>query len=432
MFPIASTDAIKTTSYKIVLPFYIYAAVWFLIAAVMMFVRAEAFMNHFFHPHLLAITHIMALGWATMVILGAAHQLVPVLIEGKLHSDRLAYATFILAALGIPLLVYGFYHFEMHAPAKWGGRFVILAVLCFLINIYKSMAKSKSENVHAVFVFTAILWLFATVAFGLALVYNFTYTMFPHDYLHYLPLHAHTGIIGWFLLLVIGVGSRLIPMFMISKYTNPKLLWIIYLLINGALVIYLIIFYFFNKPGITMVPSLLIMSAVVLFIKYCYHAYKERLRKTVDEQIKISLLSVAMLLIPMIMLVILIGVFMTSASEKEKLSLVICYGFVIFFGWLTAIILGMTFKTLPFIVWNKVYHLQSAKGRTPNPKDLFSDVIFRIMSISYLAGFVIFGSGILSEKSILLQSGATLLIVAAFFYNWNVVKVITHKASIPS
>ena len=113
---------------------------------------------------------------------------------------------------------------------------------------------------------------------------------------------------------------------------------------------------------------------------------------------------------------------MTSASEKEKLSLVICYGFVIFFGWLTAIILGMTFKTLPFIVWNKVYHLQSAKGRTPNPKDLFSDVIFRIMSISYLAGFVIFGSGILSEKSILLQAGATLLIVAAFFYNWNVVK----------
>lgn len=432
MFPIASTDAIKTTSYKIVLPFYIYAAVWFLIAAVMMFVRAEAFMNHFFHPHLLAITHIMALGWATMVILGAAHQLVPVLIEGKLHSDRLAYATFILAALGIPLLVYGFYHFEMGAPAKWGGRFVILAVLCFLINIYKSMAKSKSENVHAVFVFTAILWLFATVAFGLALVYNFTYTMFPHDYLHYLPLHAHTGIIGWFLLLVIGVGSRLIPMFMISKYTNPKLLWIIYLLINGALVIYLIIFYFFNKPGITMVPSLLIMSAVVLFIKYCYHAYKARLRKTVDEQIKISLLSVAMLLIPMIMLVILIGVFMTSATEKEKLSLVICYGFVIFFGWLTTIILGMTFKTLPFIVWNKVYHLQSAKGRTPNPKDLFSDVIFRIMSISYLAGFVIFGLGILSEKSILLQSGATLLIVAAFFYNWNVVKVITHKASIPS
>jgi hypothetical protein len=54
----------------------------------------------------------------------------------------------------------------------------------------------------------------------------------------------------------------------------------------------------------------------------------------------------------------------------------IAYGFIIFFGWITAIILGMTFKTLPFIVWNKVYHQQAGKGKTPNPKDLFSATDF--------------------------------------------------------
>lgn len=430
MFPLASTDAIKTTSYKVVVPFYVYAALWFLIAAILTFTGTEAFMNHFFHPQLLAITHAMALGWATMIILGAAHQLVPVLIEGKLHSERLAYASFVLAALGVPLLVYGFYHFEMGPPAKWGGRFLILAVICFLINILKSMTKSKTENVHSVFVFTAILWLFITVSFGLALVYNFTYTMFPHDYLHYLPLHSHTGVIGWFLLLVTGVGSRLIPMFLISKYSNPKLLWVIYFLINGALITYMLIFYFYNKPGITLLPSLMIMSAVLLFIKYCYKAYKQRLRKTVDEQVRISLLSVAMLLIPMIILIVLIVVFMSSVTEKEKVNLIICYGFVIFFGWLTAIILGMTFKTLPFIIWNKVYHLSAARGKTPNPKDLFNNTIFKFMSIAYLAGFTLFASGILAENGFLLKTGAALLILAAFFYNLNVLKVVNHKPAV--
>lgn len=80
-----------------------------------------------------------------MVILGASHQLVPVLIEGKLYSNKLAYTSFVLAAIGIPLLCYGFYEFNMGAPAKWGGRFVVLALLAYLINIGISISKVKTK-----------------------------------------------------------------------------------------------------------------------------------------------------------------------------------------------------------------------------------------------------------------------------------------------
>lgn len=31
-----------------------------------------------------------------------------------------------------------------------------------------------------------------------------------------LKLHAHAGIVGWFIQLITGVGSRLLPMFMAS------------------------------------------------------------------------------------------------------------------------------------------------------------------------------------------------------------------------
>jgi cbb3-type cytochrome oxidase subunit 1 len=65
--------------------------------------------QHYFNPKTLAITHLMALGWGTMIILGASHQLLPVLIEGKLDSYLLALLSFIFAAAGIPLLVTGFY-----------------------------------------------------------------------------------------------------------------------------------------------------------------------------------------------------------------------------------------------------------------------------------------------------------------------------------
>ncbi|MBK8749013.1 MAG: cytochrome C oxidase subunit I [Saprospiraceae bacterium] len=417
--------SIKNTSYKVVLPFYVYAACSFLVATIFLLTSTEAFKGHYFHPHILAITHTMALGWGTMIILGASHQLVPVLIESKLYSNILAYISFILAAIGIPLLVYGFYVFDMRWPAQWGGWLVVLALLAYMINIAVSMVKSKHESVHAVFVFTATTWLCFTAILGLAQVYNFTSILLPESSLHYLTLHAHAGIIGWFLLLIIGVASRLIPMFLISKYSNVRLLWWIYALINGALLIFVILFLYPGREALLFIPVITVFIAISLFIYYCYWAYKKRIRKQVDEQVKLSLISVVMLLLPVLFLILVIVTLILTSGEQ--LNLIISYGFIIFFGWITAIIMGMTFKTLPFIVWNKVYHHLSGLGKTPSPKDLFNNPVFKIMAIAYLAGFIIFTLGILFGNSIVLKLGAIFLLITAVLYNWNVLKVLMHK-----
>ncbi len=419
------TDSIKTTSYKVVLPFYIYAAFAFLLSAILLLTSSSAFTDHYFQPHILAITHLMALGWGTMIILGASHQLVPVLIEGKLYSNALAYTSFILAGIGIPLLVYGFYVFNMHNPAKWGGRFILLSIIAYLINLGVSMSRSKKENIHALFVFTSVLWLFLTGALGLALVYNFTYNMFPHDSLHYLPLHVHAGVIGWFLMLIIGVGSRLIPMFLISKYTNTKLLKWIFVLINGALISYIMIFYFIKITEVILLPWLMLFTGIALFMYYCYSAFKHRIRKQVDEPMKVSLLAVMLIMIPLVLL--LIAIVSAAIFSQEDIALSLSYGFLIFFGWITAIILGMTFKTLPFIVWNKVYHKRSGIGKTPNPKDLFSNTVFKLMSLAYIAGLLLFVIGSLMIHLLLIQCGAVLILAAASLYVFNVLKVVTHK-----
>ena len=427
MFTSNNKDSlVKNTTYKVVLPFYLYAALSFLIGTVLLLFSTAAFTQHYFHPQVLAITHIMALGWGTMIILGASHQLVPVLIEGRLYSNGLAYASFILAAVGIPLLVYGFYFFNLGWPAKCGGIFINAALVAYLINLAISMVKSKNENVHAVFVFTAALWLLLTTIIGLLLLYNFTATIFPKNSLHYLPLHAHFGIIGWFLLLVIGVGSRLIPLFLISKYNNTKLLWIIYGLVNGGLLLFLLLFIFSNNTAYFLMPAIAIISAIAIFAYYCFCSFQQRIRNKVDEQMKVSLLSVSMMVLPLIFLFIIIGWLMAGKANPH---LVLAYGFIVFYGWITAIIFGMTFKTLPFIVWNKEYHLKAGLGKTPNPKDLFSNRIFSMMAIVYLAGFSLFITGILLTSTLLLQIATLFLLLTAILYNWNVMKLLLHKSA---
>jgi hypothetical protein len=425
MFPgTPNTGLAKNTSYKVVLPFYLYAGISFFVATLLLIFSTPAFLQHYFHPHTLAITHVMALGWGTMMILGASHQLVPVLIEGKLYSDALAYLSFAFAAVGIPLLVIGFYQFDFGWPAQTGAIFINAAIIFYLINIGVSMAKSKHENVHAVFVFTGTLWLTITTIVGLFLIYNFTRNILSKDSLSYLPLHAHLGIVGWFLLIVIGVGSRLIPLFLISKYHNDKLLWWIYGLINFALISFIIFFLYFKISSLYFLPLIAITAAIFMFAYYCYHAYYERIRKKVDYQVKISLLSVLMMLLPLFFLFIIILWLLVSSSSY---SLVLTYGFCIFFGWITAIIFGMTFKTLPFIVWNKVYHDKAGLGKTPNPKELFSDKIFLGMGIFYLVGFVLFATGILISNEYILKIASILLLITAILYNGNVWKALSHK-----
>lgn len=420
-----NTETIKTTSWKVVLPFYGYAAVAFLIATILLLLSASDITGHYFLPHTLAITHIMALGWGTMMILGASHQLVPVLIEGKLYSNKLAYASFTLAAIGIPLLAYGFYVFDMGLHTQCGGILIILAIITYLINLAVSMVKSKQENVHAFFIFTAAIWLLAATIVGLLLLYNFTKPLMPKSSLDYLPLHAHLGIVGWFLLLVMGVGSRLIPMFLISKYNNTWQLWWIYGLINGGLLSFVYIFLYTDSKSLLSIPLMAVAAAIVLFGNFCFQSYQQRIRKKVDEQMKVSLLSVLMMLLPVIFLVIII--LLLILSQKENVNLIITYGFIIFFGWTTAIILGMTFKTLPFIVWNKVYHHLAGKGKTPNPKDLFNNKVFKWMCIFYVLGFVLFSAGVLLHITIVLQLAAALLVLTSLLYNWNVLKLLMHK-----
>lgn len=419
-----NNNLVQNTTHKVVIPFYVYAALSFLAATILLFLSDNAFTQHYFHPRTLAITHTMALGWGTMIILGASHQLVPVLIEAKLFSNFLANLSFVLAGLGIPLLVYSFFTFQLNWVAETGAVLINAAIVCYLVNLAVSISQSKKENVHAVFVFTASVWLLITTLIGLLLLCNFTQSILPKDSLHYLSLHAHIGVVGWFLLLVIGVGSRLIPMFLISKYDNPKELWLVYFLVNGALISFIILFFSGVDNVLYILPMACVLLALILFAKYCYKAYQQRIRKQVDEQVKISLLSVAMMLLPIVLLLVMIVLLVFSFADAR---LALAYGFSIFFGWLTAIILGMTFKTLPFIVWNKVYHNRAGKGKTPNPKDLFSESVFNKMGIAYLAGFCLFLTGVLLSNAITLQIASVLLLITAVFYNFNVLKMLLHK-----
>src|SRR5690606_36030998 len=150
---------------------------------------------------------------------------------------------------------------------------------------------------------------------------------------------------------------------------------------------------------------IMIGGGIALFFYFLGRTYQQRIRRKTDDQIKLSLAAVGLLMIPLVILLIVL--YGTDSADRPEL--VIAYGFSVFFGWITAIILGMTFKTLPFIVWNRVYRHQSSRRKTPDPKSLFSHTLFKAMFILYGLGFAGVFAGILTASHFLIQGAAFLM-----------------------
>jgi len=106
------------------------------------------------------------------------------------------------------------------------------------------------------------------------------------------------------------------------------------------------------------------------------------------------------------------------------------YGTFIFLGWITGIILGKSFKTLPFIVWNDHYKHLSGKVKVPLPKQLYDERIVEWQFWFFVAALLALAAGILFANVMMIRFALLIWLMVALLYNVNVFKTLTHKTKI--
>ncbi len=112
----------------------------------------------------------------------------------------------------------------------------------------------------------------------------------------------------------------------------------------------------------------------------------------------------------------------------EEIQLANLYGYSIFMGFITMLILGQTFKTLPYIVWMQRYQPLIGKVRTHTiPRDLYNERWVRIKLYCYMPGYLLSLAGIAFSVSWLLWTGTAGVVATAVFYNLNVWKILFHR-----
>ncbi|MGC4232115.1 MAG: hypothetical protein QM594_03830 [Niabella sp.] len=402
-----------------VLPFYATGAIAFFVLCVLMLVSAESFTRHYFSPHLLTIVHIAALGWGSMIIFGAAYQLLPVICERALYSSLLASLSWYTLTAGVILLTFSFWDFRVGWLMISGGSLVVVSVIFYFLNVVLTTRVCIRYSIQKLFIVVSALWLLFTVLVGLLLTVNLAFPFFEKNHLDILKFHAHAGLAGWFLQLITGVSAKLVPMFLLGKSKREYLLKYAFIFQNLGLVLFLADGYFIGSSDRFLLYALFVLTGIICWLLYLYDAFKGRVRKKIELLMKHTFISficlvVAVLLIPLIW-------------YMKGTQWAILYGTFLFMGWITGIILGKTFKTLPFIVWNGHYKHLSGKVKVPLPKHLYDEGLIVWQFWFFNAALVLLAVAIIWQHLLLIRIALGAWVVVSVLYGYNVAKTLLHK-----
>ncbi len=412
----------------VVVPHFLIGAIGLLIASVFSVVHYDHFLGYHITPEILSITHLMILGWVIMVIFGALYQLIPVVMEVKLYSEKLAYATLVIMVFGVFFLVSGFlkFDFKFTHNIAMGGTFIIIAVLLFAINTLKSAAASPKKSISRLYIIASGLYLLLNVSLGLFMVMNMSYHWLPIAHTQFLKTHLVVGLAGWFLMLIIGVAARLMPMFLIVHKTREDLLKKGFYLINAGVLMAFVLAWIPNYPTLLFALSLLlVLAGVILFLWFNYDVFSKRMRKKLDAGMKPTAVALSILaLATLAFIAVYIGdaFFGLPAGRLEILA-----GILMIYGFFTGLIFGQTYKTLPFIIWLFYYQKLVGKQKTPLPGQMYNSKLVNLHTYSFVVTILLFIIGLLFSIKYVVLAATLVMLFTNTVYAINASKLIFHK-----
>ena len=82
--------------------------------------RPEMLATYHYNQYVIAATHLFVLGWICTIVMGAMYQLVPVALETKLYSEKLAAWQFVFHLVGFTGMVWMFWTWNMKQVGHFG------------------------------------------------------------------------------------------------------------------------------------------------------------------------------------------------------------------------------------------------------------------------------------------------------------------------
>jgi hypothetical protein len=370
---------------------YFLSAPLYLIAAGLILVSngPELFASRW-SPAMLALTHLITLGFLGSCMLGAIQQLLPVLLGVPVAgAGPVSLLLYLLWSLGTAALVLGM---GLGWAAGLQGGAMLLGLAAAGIALVGGRALWRTTSRHATVPAMALALLALLVAFSIALylLWRFGWQLpLAHPLTR---LHIGWGAVGWVGLLIIGVAYQVVPMFQITP-EYPR--WLRRALVP-ALAALLLLWSLLPWPVAEPLLSGLIAAALVGFALQTLRLQRRRRRRLADVTLDFWRLAMAALLL---------AVLAWLANRLYPLvALELAAGVLFLAGFALSAVNGMLYKIVPFLVWlhlnNRLQQAARWQGSVPNMKQVIPERMARWQLRLQLAALLLLLAGVLSGGAV--------------------------------
>lgn len=348
--------------------FFLSAPLFGLLAAAVMLWQGPDLFASRWSVATLAATHLITLGFMTMVMVGAMMQMLPVLAGAPVPRPKLVSAIIHpLLVLGTLMLASGFL---FALPQLLQSAVVLLGTGLTVFFGSMLLTLSRVRNPSATIV---AMWL-ASIAFGITLMLGLTLG-YSHGWgaplasLALRDLHPAWGLVGWTGLLVVGVAYQIVPMFQMTP-NYPR--WLTHGLTVGAFIV-LVLWSLAQWQGVGVLVWLRVASVCLLVFAFGVFAVitlnlqKRRRRRLPDVTLEFWRAGMVFLLLAALLWLSRQLPVLAFAQSDVLLGVLVIGGAAVSF------ISGMLYKIMPFLTW---FHLQAlpASGQTlPNMKAILPE-----------------------------------------------------------
>lgn len=369
-------------------------------------------------PSTLVVVHIVAVGWLSLLMLGALQQFLPVLVGRGLAGSSLAALALVLIVAGLCLLLSGFVALDGLLPVAAdllpiGGLILLTGFSIVAAMLLGTLLRAETLMLPAGFVAIALLSLLVTVLLGETLAStlsgliggNFSVAMITHG----VPIHATFGLGGWLTLAAIGVSHELLPMFLMAPHRRGIAAKVAFCAATAVLAMVggMIAILIANNDGWFLgwaLAGAMTVVAVAGYMVDIIQLYRTRKRPHLELHMWAAIWAFATLPIG----VLAIGSGVIAGSE----GLVAGAVFALAFGWLSGLGLAMLYKIVPFLTWLECFAPSMGREPTPRVQDLVMEKSARPWFIVY--HIAVFGAAVaLSLGSIVSFRTFCILMAAA-------------------
>ncbi len=400
-------------SIKLMKPYFLFSAFFYLLSMLwLFFINPHAALDNF---QIVGWVHLYMIGFVIFAIFSAMAQLGVIVAETKHYHVKIFKYLWMFLIFGLIFILLGFYADVVFL--LFGGVIVLIAMSIYSIEFLLTLKSAKRKTSITKAMKMSNFFLLLGVISGIVMAFGLNGVL---DINLHTILLAHTFglVVGFVLLLIMGISIILIPMFGSAKrISDNEFSGSFFTLSFGVMV--MILSPLFATSYLKNIAYALTIIATLLYLYQLFKMTASRAKITYDIWTKSMYVGFSSFIIAFILLVS----FLFNENELIlKLGMWILL--VGFFGFL---IIGNFYKIIPFLVWFQIYSPLIEERAVPMLHEMVPEKSANMQWIFSTSGLLLSSVGVAVQNIYIYYSGITFLITGALIFIITINKILKVK-----